>query len=105
MQNNRGENDIVVHYNSQVLLEILEKMGLLVKEVLKVRMVCLVPQEQRENQVTPLKYFCCILQLLFSIVNLTRTIWEGLIRSFCGAKDNFISLRGLIFTEFTDFSI
>lgn len=47
--------------------------------------------------------FCSILQLLFSLVKLTRTIWEGLIRSFCGAKDNFITV--LIFTEFTDFSI
>jgi len=45
MQNNRSENDAVVHCNSQVLLETLEKMDWLVKEVVKVKMVCLVTWE------------------------------------------------------------
>lgn len=72
-------------------------MDLLVKGVLKVGMVCLVLLEQRENQVTPVKYFHSTLQLFFSAITVTRIIWKELLRSFCGAKAKFLSGRLCMF--------
>lgn len=34
---------------------------------------------------------------LFSVIIVTRIMWEGLLRSFCGAKAKFISRRLYMF--------